>query len=502
MEIKLKNQTQAFLIHLTDTYFIQEIKVGDKLELPGFARIGTLIDKVKKNVGNSKTLVLHSGDFLFPSYMSKFFDGKQMVEILNACGFDYITLGNHDFDGGLAILKKRLKEANFKIILTNLQTPKNFPVKSPSHVLWPKSKPVLALVGIAGASTQRAATENGFSKLDVTDSLKKKIKFLKQNYPYVINLVVLSHMSNYEDEKLVKWLSVNWHGFSYIFGGHDHNNVVSSKSKASNSILIKSQSNGRVVRLYPILQTSRDNRRKIKRLVNNLKNNLITIDSKDFEQIPESPKIIKKINKWESRLRKIAPEKPEIVKKFPAGISFDATELSLRKGTTNFGNFIADCLCEGTKSDIAMINSGHFRGDRTLANVIQTSDLRRIFVMDDPRSIIKVKLSPKECRLLLLHGYKEPGKGRILQISKNTPNIIKKSKKNLSAIIMTDMIFTDDDGFAKILAKQRKISVTKLRKSIKKFRIDQTIMDLVKKQAKFVKYDPSKRFQVKDVSRF
>ena len=122
--------------------------------------------------------------------------------------------------------------------------------------------------------------------------------------------------------------------------------------------------------------------------------------------------------------------------------------------------------------------------------------------MDDPGSIIKVKLPPKECRLILLHGFKELGKGRILQISKNAASIIKKSKTNLSVTLMADMIFTDDDGFAKILSNQKKRSVIELREHMKKFRLNQTILDLVKKQAKFVKYDSSKRFSIKDASNF
>jgi len=133
MKLKLKKQTQVLLIHLTDTYFIQEIKVGSEIEIPGFARIGSLIDTVKTS--KNKTLILHSGDFLFPSFMSKFFHGKQMIEMFNACGFDYITLGNHDFDGGISVLKKRLQEAKFKTILTNLKPPKNFPTKCTSHKL-------------------------------------------------------------------------------------------------------------------------------------------------------------------------------------------------------------------------------------------------------------------------------------------------------------------------------------------------------------------------------
>ena len=65
-----KDDLAAVLIHFNDTYLL-EGRCSTSSELPGMARILTLIRNVRKCVSDAcrgdRTLVLHSGDFLMPS---------------------------------------------------------------------------------------------------------------------------------------------------------------------------------------------------------------------------------------------------------------------------------------------------------------------------------------------------------------------------------------------------------------------------------------------------
>lgn len=88
----------AVIVHCNDTYFIDERPP----QIPGMSRVATLVHAVRKTVtrctGEDRTLFLHSGDYLSPSAMSSAFYGSPMVKLLNECGLDYATLGNHEFD--------------------------------------------------------------------------------------------------------------------------------------------------------------------------------------------------------------------------------------------------------------------------------------------------------------------------------------------------------------------------------------------------------------------
>ena len=45
-----------------------------------------------------------------------------MVEAMNACGVDLVTLGNHEFDLKKHELQERLNESNFSWLATNVLT--------------------------------------------------------------------------------------------------------------------------------------------------------------------------------------------------------------------------------------------------------------------------------------------------------------------------------------------------------------------------------------------
>jgi len=45
--------------------------------------------------------------------------GRQMVEVMNAMDFDFVTFGNHEFDIGREDLQKRINESEFDWISAN-----------------------------------------------------------------------------------------------------------------------------------------------------------------------------------------------------------------------------------------------------------------------------------------------------------------------------------------------------------------------------------------------
>ena len=51
--------------------------------------------------------------------------GEPMIRLMNKVGYDVVTMGNHDFDYGQKILKKRLHEANFPVVCANMLSEKS-----------------------------------------------------------------------------------------------------------------------------------------------------------------------------------------------------------------------------------------------------------------------------------------------------------------------------------------------------------------------------------------
>ncbi len=107
------------ILHINDVYELTELS-----GLGGPARVATLRAAMEKdNPGNVMTIL--SGDFISPSVLAlakingSQLAGKQMVDVLNFLGLDLATLGNHEFDADNEVLRARLAEAKFKIVVTN-----------------------------------------------------------------------------------------------------------------------------------------------------------------------------------------------------------------------------------------------------------------------------------------------------------------------------------------------------------------------------------------------
>ena len=246
----------AVVVHMNDTYRIEEMRSADgSLQIPGMARIAGLIDsirtQVKQHVGEDRTLVLHSGDFLSPSFVSATLGnaGEHMVDVLGLCGVDWITLGNHEFDyeqmGTPARLAQQLKDAPFGLVISNLSPPEGYPFFE-SDVFWPRENPFLAIVGIAGEKTSAVAAKWGFSRNSWSSALEDVVERVRAD-ERITCLVALTHMDRSEDLLLAKEVNKRWRsrGRAWVLGGHDHN--ISWRELLGSCSFSKNFLNGRSV---------------------------------------------------------------------------------------------------------------------------------------------------------------------------------------------------------------------------------------------------------------
>lgn len=84
----------------------------------GMARLATAIKDLKAKQPN--TLAVDSGDYLQGTPYFNFFKGETEMKLMQALGFDAITIGNHEFDNGVDDLMKVLPHYKGKLITTNM----------------------------------------------------------------------------------------------------------------------------------------------------------------------------------------------------------------------------------------------------------------------------------------------------------------------------------------------------------------------------------------------
>ena len=113
-------KVEWIFLQMNDVY---EIGALDGGKIGGMARVATIRKQLLAE--NPNTYTVMAGDFLNPSligtlkYQGEGIKGKQMVEVMNATGINYVCLGNHEFDLDFVDLQKRIDESQFEWISSN-----------------------------------------------------------------------------------------------------------------------------------------------------------------------------------------------------------------------------------------------------------------------------------------------------------------------------------------------------------------------------------------------
>ena len=127
-----KHDKMIEILHFNDVYNLEE-QTTNSGQIKSMARFATAFEQYR----SIEKLTLFSGDLFYPSNLSTFYDGEQMVFPFNSLSVDISCLGNHEFDQGIAHAKKLIAQTNCPWIISNLVDLENRPIADvpPFHVL-------------------------------------------------------------------------------------------------------------------------------------------------------------------------------------------------------------------------------------------------------------------------------------------------------------------------------------------------------------------------------
>ena len=106
---------QLTIMHTNDVHAAHETnRDGDG----GAARQKTVVDQIRGEVDNS--LLLDGGDRFTGTLFHIQYRGQDSVQIMNAIGYDAMTLGNHEFDDGDSVLAAFVEGLEFPVVTANV----------------------------------------------------------------------------------------------------------------------------------------------------------------------------------------------------------------------------------------------------------------------------------------------------------------------------------------------------------------------------------------------
>ena len=193
--------------------------------------------------GASAVVLLDAGDFSQGSTYVSLSKGATAVELMNAVGYDAVTLGNHEFDYGFPQLKANLSysAADFLVTCVNLVDDEGAPIFAPgatAPVTDADDNPLfnLTVMGVATPETQTKANPalmKGLTFLSgqkLYDAANAVIKVAREegNADIVIALTHLGVDASSEPNRSIDFVK-NVPGVDIVIDGHSHTVMTANK---------------------------------------------------------------------------------------------------------------------------------------------------------------------------------------------------------------------------------------------------------------------------------
>ena len=161
----------AMVLSLTVTSFAADTAADAKAEMAGktvilhtndvhgavegYAYIAQL--KADYEAKGAEVILVDAGDFSQGTTYVSSTKGADAVTMMNAAGYDVVTLGNHEFDYGYAQLKENMSKAKFKVVCADVFNEDGTPIFVANYTYTTKSGVKVGFFGMETPETQTKA---------------------------------------------------------------------------------------------------------------------------------------------------------------------------------------------------------------------------------------------------------------------------------------------------------------------------------------------------------
>ena len=213
------------IMHFNDTHsHLEPERAGKSAGRGGVIERAALVDSVRNAVGRRNFLLLHAGDFNQGTSYYTTLGGMLEVGLVNALGYDVITLGNHEFDDGIEPLGRRLAGLKCPVVCSNYDFSQ--------FELGKYVKPYVVLkrggmrIGIFGMLTDitkvvERTIADRLPKFDDVETADRWASYLKNEKKCDI-VIALTHLGLENEDFMDQDLVRATRNIDLVVGGHSH----------------------------------------------------------------------------------------------------------------------------------------------------------------------------------------------------------------------------------------------------------------------------------------
>ena len=204
----------------------------------GYARLAGQRDAERQHT--PYVAVVSSGDFAQGNTVGSLTKGEAIVRIMNAVGYDYLTIGNHEFDYTVPQMQHLSEMLTAKTLCCNFsryeednddKDDRDDDDLYPAYEVKDFGGTKVGFIGVATPSTFRSSTptyfidDNGnllynFHQTDTYECVQEAVNDAREEGAEVI--IVLSHLGDDPEVAYSRGLIAATHGIDVVLDGHAH----------------------------------------------------------------------------------------------------------------------------------------------------------------------------------------------------------------------------------------------------------------------------------------
>lgn len=381
-------QAEIRILHINDFHgFAEPYKpLGSDQRLGGIAYLASRARELRKE---KPSLLLSAGDMIQGNNWANLFRGESVMEWMNEMRFDAMVLGNHEFDFGQEVLKKRIIEARFPVLGANVE---GLDLIHP-YIIQELKGIKVAIIGIVTEDVLLSTHPRNVASLKFISPINTLGKYHQDLKNKADVIVVLSHIGHPADRLLAEKVK----GIDVIVGGHSHTKITKPVI-VGDTVIVQAWEHGKALGVLDL--TLKDGK------IVGFEGYLEEIKPEKGREDRATSAIVKK---YKERVDALLDERIG-----EAELDLDGENVRTRE--TNLGNFIADIMRRTSGADITLINGGGIRTSIKKGEV-KVKDVYSVLPFDN--YIVAIKLTGEQIREALEHGVSavEDEEGRFPQVS-------------------------------------------------------------------------------------
>lgn len=306
----------------------------------GLGRLAGAIAQARSENGD-RVLLLDAGDLIGDSMIADLTHGRALIAALNHLRYDAVTIGNHEPDFGLQVLKARAAEATFPLRAANVVLREDGALFTQPLTVKELDGVRIGVLGLAYPKTERTGSQKNVQQVAFQEPAQCVERYLPQLREMGAELVVvLSHLGLSGDERLARDVE----GIDVIVGGHSHNRMSEPK-RVGGALIVQAGAHGSDLGRFDLTIEAGK--------ITAYRRTLILLD---HEQVPSEPSAEKLLGDLLAPHREALEERVGVAEGWlTRAQTLAGQEARKRDEESPIDSLFADILRQATEADIGLL---------------------------------------------------------------------------------------------------------------------------------------------------